>query len=198
MKQQESSTTTPTRVVTPATTKRDAASLTAGVEPTAAQGEPGFAGGYWYARNDESFSSIDLLNLLRQYREAEKQMRARTRESMRMGETDLVALRFLVRERSAGRTPRQRDLAEALQLTAASTSVLVDRLSKDGYIRRISHPEDRRSVALEILGETDREVKATLSGMHSRMIAETEALSDEDRAGAARFLNGLIRSVSEH
>lgn len=198
MNQKGQSTTSPTRSVNPVTDKREPVNLSSGVEPTAAQGEPGFAGGYWYARNDESFSSIDLLNLLRQYREAEKQMRARTRESMRMGETDLVALRFLVRERSAGRTPRQRDLAEALQLTPASTSVLVDRLSKDGYIRRIPHPEDRRSVALEVLGETDREVKATLSGMHSRMIAETEALSEQDRAGAARFLNGLIRSVSEH
>jgi DNA-binding MarR family transcriptional regulator len=153
-------------------------------------------GGYWYGRNDESFSSIDLLNLLREYREAEKQMRTRTQESMRMGETDLVALRFLVRERAAGRTPRQRDLAQALRLTAASTSVLVDRLSKDGYIRRIPHPDDRRSVALEVLGETDREVKATLSGMHARMITETEALTEDERTGAAKFLRGLISSVS--
>lgn len=153
--------------------------------------------GYWYARSEESYSSIDLLNLLRQYREAEKQMRARTRDSMRMGETDLVALRFLVRERSAGRVPRQRDLAEALGLTAASTSVLVDRLSRDGYIQRIPHPADRRSVALEILGETDREVKATLSGMHARMIAATEGLTEEERAGAAKFLRGLITSVKD-
>lgn len=195
---QRDSTTTATRVVADDPVRLEPQTVSSGVEPTAAHGRAGFAGGYWYARNDDSFSSIDLLNLLREYREAEKQMRARTRESMRMGETDLVALRFLVRERSAGRTPRQRDLAQALQLTAASTSVLVDRLSKDGYIRRISHPEDRRSVGLEMLGETDREVKATLSGMHARMIAETEALSEDERAGAAQFLRGLIRSVSEH
>lgn len=158
-------------------------------------GDPG--DGYWYGRNEESFSSIDLLNLLREYREAEKKMRARTRDSMRMGETDLVALRFLVRERSAERTPRQRDLAEALGLTAAATSVLVDRLSRDGYVRRIPHPDDRRSVAIEVLGETDREVKATLSGMHARMISVTEALSEQERAGAAKFLRALTQSVND-
>lgn len=180
--------------------------VVAPVEPNDLEGPEGtsvddadspIGAGYWYDRDEDSYSSIDLLNLLRQYREAEKQMRARTRDSMRMGETDLVALRFLVRERSAGRVPRQRDLAEALGLTAASTSVLVDRLSRDGYIQRIPHPADRRSVALEILGETDREVKATLSDMHARMIAATEGLTEEERAGAVKFLQGLIASVRD-
>ena len=151
--------------------------------------------GYWYARNPNTFSSIDLLNLLREYREAEKAMRARTRESMGMGETDLVALRFLVRERAAGRVCRQRDLAKALELTPASTSALVDRLSRLRYIRRVPHPEDRRSVELEILVKTDREVKATLSEMHARMIQAAESLTEEERAGAAKFLTGLISSV---
>lgn len=155
------------------------------------------SGGYWYPRGGDSCSSVDLLNLLREYRVEEKKMRERTRESMRMGETDLVALRFLLRERSAGHTPRQRDLAEALGLTAAATSALVDRLTKDGYIQRIPHPEDRRSVALEVLAETDREVRATLTGMHSRMMAATEDLSEHERVGAAKFLRGLIASVSE-
>ncbi|WP_243730488.1 MarR family winged helix-turn-helix transcriptional regulator [Nesterenkonia salmonea] len=112
-----------------------------------------------------------------------------------MNETDLLALTFLVRQRSAGRICRQRDLAQALNMTPASTSALVDRLSRDGYIRRAPHPEDRRSVGLEILGETDREVKATLSGMHARMIHATEALTEAERAGAAKFLTGLIHSV---
>ncbi|RJN32497.1 MarR family winged helix-turn-helix transcriptional regulator [Nesterenkonia natronophila] len=159
------------------------------------QPEVTHGGGYWYPENPSSCSSVKLLNLLREYREAETAMRARTCEEMGMGETDLVALRFLLRERSAGRVCRQRDLARALNMTPASTSNLVDRLSRDGYIRRAPHPEDRRSVGLEILDETDREVKATLTEMHTRMICETESLTEEERAGAAKFLTGLIRSV---
>ena len=58
--------------------------------------------GYWYP-DAESASTVDVLNLLRRYRSAETAMRARTRSSMRMNETDLVALRFLLREQRAGR-----------------------------------------------------------------------------------------------
>lgn len=153
--------------------------------------------GYWYTKTPESLTSVELLNLLREYREAEKAMRARTCELMGMGETDLVALRFLLRQRAAGRVCRQRDLAQALNMAPASASTLVDRLSRHGYIRRAPHPEDRRSVGLEVLEETDREVKATLSDMHTRMMRETESLTDEERAGAAKFLTGLIRSVCD-
>lgn len=151
--------------------------------------------GYWYGRTGQAVSSVDLLNLLRQYREEEKQMRIRTRESMRMGETDLVALRYLLHQRSLGKTPRQRDLAQTLHLTPPSVSVLVDRLSRDGYIRRVPHPEDRRSVGIEVLAETDREVKATLSSMHAGMLDATESLTEEERVASAKFLRGLIDSV---
>ena len=152
--------------------------------------------GYWYADVPDAITSIDLLNLLREYRDANREMRVRTRESMRMGETDLVALRFLVRERAAGRMARQRDLAEALGLTAPSVSALVDRLSRDGYIRRVPHPDDRRSVGIEVLLATDDEIHKTLSRMHSDMLEAAESLTEEERSGAAKFLRGLIRAVS--
>jgi len=148
-------------------------------------------------RREESFSSIDLMNLLREYRDVEKQMRSRSRESMRVGETDVTALRILIRERAAGRVLRQRDLAEALGLTAASTSVLIDRLSREGYVQRIPHPEDRRSVALEILGDAEHQVNDTPEGIQERILAEAEGLSEEERAGAAKFLRGLISTVQE-
>lgn len=154
--------------------------------------------GYWYAWTDDSCSSIQLLNLLREYREVESAMRARTQDSMRMSDTDLRALRFLLKERSAGHVTRQKDLAAALKLTAATTTTVVDRLSAQGYIQRVPHPDDRRSVALEVLPATDREVKETLSRMHADMIEAAENLTDQERAGAAKFITNLIRSVNSH
>ena len=148
-------------------------------------------------KHDEQLSSIDLLNLLREYREVEKQMQSRSRESMRVGETDITALRILIRERAAGRVLRQRDLAEALGLTAASTSVLIDRLSREGYVQRIPHPEDRRSVALEILGDAEHEVNDAPDGIQARLLAEADNLSAAERAGAAKFLRRLISTVQE-
>lgn len=151
----------------------------------------------WEAQGEGPFSAIDLLNLLRAYREQERRMRARTRESRHMGENDLLALRFLVRERAAERLPRQRDLAEALGLTAAATSVLVDRLSSDGYVRRIAHPEDRRSVAIEVIGDLQAEDQIPEDSAQDRLISATDALTEAERAGAAKFLQALTESVSE-
>ncbi|MCF3687118.1 hypothetical protein L2E26_25080, partial [Salmonella enterica subsp. enterica serovar Weltevreden] len=51
--------------------------------------------GYWYTRGAREIEPVDVLNLLRRYREAERRMRARTRDSMGMGETHLSALRYL-------------------------------------------------------------------------------------------------------
>lgn len=147
-------------------------------------------------RPHEPPSSTELLDLLQDYHQAEKHLRTRTRESMRLGETDLLALRFLVEERSAGRVPRQRDLACALELTPAATSVLLDRLSISGYVQRVPHPEDRRSVALEVLGATHPEVDATFGVANERITAETEALTPDERAVAAKFMRGLITGVT--
>lgn len=157
--------------------------------------EPPRDSGYWYGEQHEDVSRVDLLNLLRRYREAERRMRVRTRDSMRMGETDLVALRFLLRSVQGGRTVRQRDLAVALEISAASASALVDRLAKDGYVRRVPHPDDRRSVALEPTAKTDDEVRATLGDMHRRMLDSVESLTPEEVRVVARFLENLTRSL---
>lgn len=155
------------------------------------------SGGYWYPEDHTAPDAVDVLNLLRRYREAEQRMRRRTRDSMRMGETDLVALRHLLRAQRAGRPVRQRDLAAVLEISAASASALVDRLVRDGYARRRPHPQDRRSVVVEPTAKTDAEVRSTLGRMHRRMMAAAESLSPAERAAVAAFLTSLIHSVEE-
>lgn len=152
-------------------------------------------GGYWYAGSDSQIGPIQVLNLLRRYREAEGRMRARTREAMRMGETDLLALRFLIRAKQAGTVVRQKDLAQTLAITNASASSLVDRLVRDGYARRVAHPDDRRSVAVETTQHSDAEVRSTLGRMHTRMIDTAESLDPAELAAVAKFLTGLTEAV---
>jgi len=156
----------------------------------------GVGAGYWYPGSGQSPGPVDVLNLLRTYREAERRMRARTRESMGMGESDLVALRFILRAARAGRVVRQRDVAQALEITSASASTLVDRLCRDGYARRVPHPDDRRSVRIEPTAHSDEEVRQTLGEMHRKMLAAAESLTPDELAGAAKFLTALTESVS--
>lgn len=156
---------------------------------------PARPGGYWYQDSSHSPSSVEVLNLLRSYREAERRMRSRTRDSMSMGESDLLALRYILRAQSAGELLRQRDLARELDISAASVSVMVDRLIRDGHVRRVPIPGDRRSVAIEPTMSGDHEVRQTLSAMHTRMLQSVESLDEAERAAVAKFLHGLIASV---
>src|SRR5215217_4005016 len=126
--------------------------------------------GYWYPEGD-SATTVDVLNLLRRYRAAETAMRARTRSTMGMNESDLMALRFLLREQKAGRIVRSIDIARMLEISTASTTALIDRLEKSGHVRRESHPTDRRAGVVAPTVSSDDEVRETLGDMHRRMLA---------------------------
>jgi hypothetical protein len=71
--------------------------------------------GYWYS-NGRIGRGVAVLNGLRDYRAAETAMRRRTRSAMRMGETDLLAIRFLLKAQGAGRIVSPKDLAAHLSI----------------------------------------------------------------------------------
>lgn len=156
--------------------------------------------GYWYPEHRVP-SSVDVLNLLRRYRAAEGAMRARTRSSMGMGETDLLALRMLLQAQRRGEAMRQRDLAGVLGLASASVTALVDRLAKSGHVRRERHPDDRRATIVVPTTDSDDEVRATLGAMHRRMIDVIDGMDEHERRAVAGFLermSGAIEQVDEH
>ena len=85
--------------------------------------------GYWYEQETEQQTgAVVVLNALRDYRASEAAMRRRTRSSMGMGETDLLALRYLLQAEAAGKTVGPKELGARLGVTSASTTTLVDRL----------------------------------------------------------------------
>ncbi|MGC5075812.1 MarR family winged helix-turn-helix transcriptional regulator [Agrococcus sp. DT81.2] len=156
--------------------------------------------GYWYPEHRVP-SSVDVLNLLRRYRAAEGAMRARTRSSMGMGETDLLALRMLLQAQRRGEVMRQRDLGGVLGLASPSVTALVDRLTKSGHVRREPHPDDRRATIVVPTTDSDDEVRATLGAMHRRMIDVIDAMDERERLAVAGFLDrmsGAIEQVDEH
>lgn len=163
---------------------------------TTTQPDEFFRSGYWYPEGD-SAQTIDVLNMLRRYRAAETAMRARTRATMGMNETDLMALRFLLHEQRAGRIVRPIDLSRVLDISTASTTTLIDRLERDGHARRELHPTDRRAGVVVPTDSSDEEVQATLGAMHRRMLAYVDSLSDHDRAVVTRFLAGMSSAVEE-
>lgn len=151
---------------------------------------------YWYPEGHAP-SAVDVLNLLRRYRAAETAMRARTRSSMHMNETDLLALRHLLRSQQRGELVRQRDLSELLDISSASVTALVDRLERSGHVERTPHPSDRRSTVVVASAASDREVRETLGDMHQRMIAVVDDMTPEQLTAVATFLAGMVGAVEE-
>jgi DNA-binding MarR family transcriptional regulator len=156
--------------------------------------EPG--PGYWYPKDTtRQRGAVKVLEALRDYRASEAAMRRRTRSSMGMGETDLLALRFLLQAEAAGKPIGPKELGAKLGISSASMTTLIDRLVKSGHIRREPHPTDRRALILRPTAHTDGEVRSTLAGMHSRMIEVAESLSDAEAEVVSSFLQRMRDAV---
>jgi DNA-binding MarR family transcriptional regulator len=152
--------------------------------------------GYWYEQGTEpQAGAVGVLNALRDYRVAEVAMRRRTRSAMGMGETDLLALRYLLQAESAGKAVGPKELGARLGVTSASMTTLVDRLVKSGHIRREPHPTDRRALILRPTPGADEEVRHTLGQMHQRMMEVAASLSAEESRVVADFLNRMRDAV---
>ncbi|MEO9248782.1 MarR family transcriptional regulator [Citricoccus nitrophenolicus] len=132
---------------------------------------------------------------MREVREAEQRRQASTQDSMGLGGKDLQALRYLIQEQSSDRLLRQKDLAHHLGLSNAAVSALIDRLVGAGHLRRISHPEDRRSVALEVTSATVERVRDSLGETHAGMLRAVEGLTPSEQGVVSTFLSDLVRAL---
>jgi DNA-binding MarR family transcriptional regulator len=154
---------------------------------------------YWYgaAEEDRRRRAVDVLQAFRLYRAAEVAMRRRTRESMSMGENELLVLRYLLKASGEGRSVSPSELTRYLGVSTASTTAIIDRLEESGHVTRMPHPTDRRSILVVATPESDAEVRATLGGMHDRMMAAVIDLSPEESATVIACLSRLQDAVDE-
>lgn len=138
--------------------------------------------GYWYGDDAGSRRrrAVELLQAFREYRAAEAAMRRRTRESMSMGENDLLTLRYLLKAEREGRLVSPAELARYLGVSTASMTAIIARLENSQHVRRGPHPTDRRSIVVVPTGETDDEVRQTLGAMHARMLDAVIGMTPEE------------------
>lgn len=122
-------------------------------------------------------------------------MRRRTGDSMRMGVTDLQALRFLLKSQGEGRPVSGRQLADHLGMTSASVTAMLDRLTTSGHVQRVKDPLNRRTNLVTATPGSDEEVRHTLGAMHTRMIEAARSLSSEDAEVVRTFLANLTSAV---
>ena len=144
---------------------------------------------YWYGGADSSATAV--LAAVRRQRAADISMRRRTRDDMDMGETDLAALRWIIREEIEHRSVTSAGLARALGISTAAVVKVVSRLESGGYVDRMPHPSDRRVLLLGTLPGAHERLRRTLGPMHERMLRLAESLEPAERGVVIAFLDGL-------
>ncbi|WP_374010219.1 MarR family winged helix-turn-helix transcriptional regulator [Leifsonia sp. LS-T14] len=140
---------------------------------------------------DELGQIVGLLAAMREWRDADQRLSFESRTHMKLNETDMRALRYIIASMNADVPVTAGALSDHLHISTASTTKLLDRLERAGHVVRRSHPTDRRAVTVEITPETHREVRRTMGLQHARRFEVARALSPGDRDTVTRFLKEL-------
>lgn len=152
-----------------------------------------------YASMNEAEISqvVRVLQAIRQWREAEQRMSFHSRNTMRLNENDMKALRFLVVCKNEGIVATPGALAEHLNISTASTTKLLDRLTAAGHVERSPHPSDRRALSITITQHTHEQVRDTVGRTHARRFDVAAQLTPSEREIVIRFLDDLSNTSDE-
>jgi DNA-binding MarR family transcriptional regulator len=88
------------------------------------------------------------------------------------------------------------ELSKLTGLTTGSVTALIDRLEKNGYVRRENDPKDRRKVIIVPQYEDKEDVRSTYLRLHTAMIELASSYSDAELELITSFL-GKAGSVLE-
>jgi DNA-binding MarR family transcriptional regulator len=80
------------------------------------------------------------------------------------------------------------ELSKLTGLTTGSVTALIDRLEKNGFVRRENDPNDRRKVIIVPLYENKEEVSQTYNPLHAAMVKLAASYTDEELALITQFL----------
>lgn len=137
---------------------------------------------------------VAVLEAMSGWRDIERSMSEEARRYMRLGDTDMRALRFLIAARSHGIVATPGSIAAHLGISPAAATKLIDRLEAGGHIRRIADTGDRRRTSIEITDSTRASARASVGRSHARRFDAVASLSSDDRAAVLRFFDALVAS----
>jgi DNA-binding MarR family transcriptional regulator len=143
-----------------------------------------------------------VLEALQVYRAAEAAMRRRTGAAMGIGDNDLLALRLILDNTAVGRPTFAKDLSAYLGVSSASTTLLIDRLVRGGFVERRPSRVDKRSVELVPTRDSLGDTGPLLQAAQEQIAAATAELSPDEAETVTRFLAKMRQTVdriaSEH
>ncbi|WP_445323742.1 MarR family winged helix-turn-helix transcriptional regulator [Paenibacillus sp. FSL R5-0407] len=89
------------------------------------------------------------------------------------------------------------ELAKLTGLTTGSVTALIDRLEKNGFVRREQDPNDRRKVIIVPLYENNEEVRKTYLALHAAMVKLASSYKVEELELITQFLSKASTLLEE-
>ncbi|MFK0240692.1 MarR family winged helix-turn-helix transcriptional regulator [Microbacterium sp. NPDC090281] len=137
-----------------------------------------------------------LMESLAGLREAEQTLSQASRRYMRLNETDMRALHYLIvcANRDLVATPG--GIAHHLGVSTAATTKLLDRLEQGGHIKRAPHPTDRRALQISISSETRHAAMETVGRQQAKRFYAAARLTPTERDVVIRFLTDMTEEIT--
>ena len=115
-----------------------------------------------------------------------------------LGRTDVRALVAIMDATRRGEALTAGTLGQAVELSSASVTALVDRLERFGHVRRVRDAADRRRVGLELTDSAMAAGGQFFGGLNRDLLAAMADYSDDELAVVRRFLEQVTDVVAEH
>lgn len=136
-----------------------------------------------------------VMAALAELRDAEQRLAEASRRYMKLNETDMRALHYLIVCANTGAVATPGGIAQHLGISTASTTKLLDRLERAGHVVRAAHPSDRRALAISITPETAKAAMETVGRQQARRFHAAARLSAEERDVVIRFLRDMTQEL---
>ncbi|WP_096713827.1 MarR family winged helix-turn-helix transcriptional regulator [Microbacterium sp. SZ1] len=137
-----------------------------------------------------------LMGAIGELRDAEQKLSLASRRYMRLNDTDMRALHYLIVCANKGVTATPGGIATHLGISTASTTKLLDRLERGGHIRRAPHPTDRRALAITITPETRQAAMDTVGAQQAKRFYSAARLTRDERDVVIRFLADMTQEIT--
>lgn len=172
--------------------------------------DPISASMYWLQSSDPDGELIDrsnmapediaqigeLMQALSGLREAEQRMAEASERYMKLSTLDMRALHYLIVAKNRGLVVTPGMVAAHLDISAASTTKLLNRLEEGEHVIRQVHPEDRRAFSIEVTQETRTSAMQTVGRQHAKRFYAAARLTRDERETVIRFLTDMTKELA--
>lgn len=142
----------------------------------------------------ETEQSFEVMARLEEWQRASRQLAESSARFMRLNETDMRAIRMIMRAQQRGEIATPKDIARETGISSASTTKLIDRLVAGGHLIRDEHPTDRRTASIRVTESTRRTARDTIGRQHTRRFAVAAAMTPSEREAVIAFLAALAEA----